>query len=321
MSITVNVFSPWGRTRRLQLSINPNIPVEQFKQTLREELQIDAKDIKIELENNESFGETLEKGSLKGNGCYDGCTITVTSLGVEYGTEVASSVATSKLNANRFDPSHSADAWREHVRGINYEGDCPTNEGRKIILNRGYGTFDWAEDPLGLPCPCCQKIVDPRTIKRVSVNHCEWTWGGIADNGEKLRDKGVTQNTNQWIIDGTRNWRKLFIRGLDPFQPHHKLFTCAFCKEQFLESTAQLIHNRYFCNACSLKLRQALEARKQTKGYKIVQEDGGWGEGRRRKETSEMYGDEVYEDRGRVKLVGMGEQIELRRTLRPKEDV
>jgi len=315
MSINVNVFSPWGRTRRLQLSINPNITVPQFKQTLKEELQIDAKDVKLELENNETFGELLETGTLKGNGCYEGCRITVTSLDLEYGTDIASSVATSKLNADRFDPAHSADAWREHVRGLNYEGECPTNAGRKIIINRGYGTFDWAEDAVGLECSCCQKVVDPRTIKRVSANHCEWTWGGIAENGEKLRDNGVTQNTNQWILDGSRTWRKLFIRAIDPFKPQYKQFTCGLCKEEFPESSAQLISDRYFCNACSLKVSQALEERGRTRGYKIQEVQGN--------QYQEMQGDLEKQHPGdikKVKLVGLGDSVELRKTTFRQKD-
>jgi len=311
----VNVFSPWGKTRSLKLDINPDISIDQFKKLLNDELHLNAKTIKVELENEDAFGKNLEAGTLKSNGCKNNSTVTITSVDIEYGNQVHASHANSQVFTDRFDPSHSADAWREHAHGVNYEAECPSVPDRKVIINRGFGTFDWATDPLELTCSCCHQKVDPRTVKRVSVNHCEWTFGGITDDGEKVRNSGVTQDQNQWIIDGSKPWRKLFIRAIDPHIPAPKkntlLITCALCKLEFGQDRMEIIANRQLCPPCAIRVRQSLADRERSKSnpdqHHVQHEE----------ETPQAHSRHVQENK--VHLPGLGQQIELRRIFRPSK--
>jgi hypothetical protein len=324
MSIRVNVFSPWGKTRSLKLDINPDITIQQFKDLLNEQLNLNAKSINLELENENAFGKILEAGSLKSNGCRNGDRVTLTSVDIEYGDQNFSSPAKTEKFVNQFDPVHSAHAWRDHDRGVNYEASCPTVPDRKVIINRGFGTFDWATDPLELNCSCCHQSVDPRTVTRVSVNHCEWTWGGITDDGEKLRDDGVTQDLNHWIIDGTRQWRKLFIQAIDPYKPEVKAptmyFTCALCKDEHRQQEVEVIANRQFCRPCAVKVYESLEERKRKKeqGEDEPQEEERPQIIQAAHETPTPEPHRHWESK--ILLPGLGQTIELRKTFKPNNN-
>jgi len=99
--------------------------------------------------------------------------------------------------------------WRSHSGGLNYEGSCPSQPERRIILPRGYGKFDWADDPVGIMCPCCSKKVDARTITQVAVNNCNWKYDGISDSGEREADEGKATNSIVWLPINNHSWRKL----------------------------------------------------------------------------------------------------------------
>jgi len=142
-------------------------------------------------------------------------------------------------------------------------------------------------------------------------------------HGEKLRDTGVTQDLNNWIIDGTRQWRKLFIKASDPFTPEAKpptmYFTCSLCKTEYRENEAETVANRQFCRPCAKRVQETLEQRNK-----------------KRQEDPESQNDEVqliqaehesaspsqqhrYKVENKVKLPGIGEQIELRKIFRPSK--
>jgi len=318
----VNIFSPWGKTRSLKLDINPDISIDQFKELINTELQLNAKSIKIELENEDAFGKILEAGSLKSNGCKHGSNITVNAVDIEYGIETKSSPAKSQTHTDHFDPTHSANAWRDHSPGVNYEAQCPSVPDRKVIINRGFGILDWATDPLELKCSCCHQKVDPRTVSRISVNHCEWTWGGITDEGEKIRQNGVTQDQNRWIIDASKHWRKLFIKAVDPFQPVAKpptiYVTCALCKEEFPQAQVELISNRQLCFPCAKRVRQAIEERNKKREQGDSQQPQP--QPQPLDSESEQKSQKFRNPEAKVLLPGLGQTIELRRTFRPSRE-
>jgi len=263
------------------------------------------------------------QGTLKGNGCVEGSRITVASLEITYGTAVAISPAASAHNADRFDPTHSSESWREHIQGLNYEGECPTNAGRRVILHRGYGTFDWSVDAVGLVCVCCLKVVDPRSISRVAVNHCEWAWEGITDRGEKCQKNGASQDLNEWVLEDVHTWRKLIITTSNPFI-QTQLVTCALCKQAHPYGTIKVISNRQLCMLCYTRVNQALEERRRNQGevsreyevpkYEVPREN----EVPREYEVQHIGGGSVRkgekgEFEARVRLPGLGEHVELRR--------
>jgi len=295
----------------LKLDLNPDITIEEFKELINLELHLNAKTIKIELENEDAFGKILEAGSLKTNGCRNGDRITVTSVDIEYGTNVYASPALSQIYKDQFDPTHSAHAWRDHDRGVNYEASCPTVPDRRVIVNRGFGTFDWATDPLELSCSCCHQRIDPRTVTRVAVNHCEWTWGGITDTGEKLKENGLTQDLNEWIIDGNKQWRKLFIQAVDPFKqevkPPTTYFTCALCKSEYPQNQIEMFANRQFCRSCAKQVQSRLEERDK---HKEQQHEHHY-------DDQEEFPVEKTPQEAKVLLPGLGQSIELRRIFRP----
>jgi hypothetical protein len=305
----------------LKLDINPDISVDQFKELINKELQLNARNIKLELENEDAFGKNLEAGSLKTNGCKNGDTISVTSVDIEYGIDTKPSPVKSQIYSEQFDPSHSANAWRDHAPGVNYEALCPTVPDRKVIINRGFGILDGATDPLELNCSCCHKKVDPRSVTRIAVNHCEWTWGGITDEGEKLRQNGVTQDQNRWIVDASRHWRKLFIKATDPFQPLPKpptiFITCALCKGEFPQAQIELISNRQLCFPCAKRIRQALEERNKKREPDQKQS----GDNPQEPTENEQEKSQKYRNpEAKVLLPGLGQQIELRRIFRPSRE-
>lgn len=300
------------------MEVNADISIGQFKELINQQLNLNAKNINLELENEDAFGKILEFGSLKTNGCRDGDRVTVTSVDIEYGNDVRPSPAKTEKFINQFDPSHSADAWRDHDRGVNYEANCPTIPDRRVIINRGFGTFDWATDPLELNCSCCHQRVDPRTVTRVSVNHCEWTWGGITDDGEKLRDSGITQDLNHWIIDGSRHWRKLFIKATDPFAkpeptPLPMYFTCALCKNEYRQPEAETIANRHFCRPCAKQVYESLEERNRKKQQEATEQQEEPQIIKAEYETATT----PRQWESKVLLPGLGQSIELRKTFKP----
>jgi hypothetical protein len=306
----------------LKLDINPDISIDQFKDLLNKELQLNAKSIKLELENEDAFGKILEAGSLKSNGCKNGSTVSVTAVDIDYGTNTKASPAKSNIHSDHFDPSHSANAWREHSPGVNYEALCPNASDKKVIINRGFGIFDWATDPLELKCSCCHQKVDPRTISRIAVNHCEWTWGGITDEGEKIRQNGVTQDLNRWIIDGSRHWRKLFIKATDPFQPLPKpptvFITCALCKSEFPQDQIEVISQRQLCRFCAKRVHQALEERNKNKPQQISANADS--QDPAPSDSEQQKAQKFRNPEKKVLLPGLGQQIELRKIFRPSRE-
>merc|ERR1711970_186372 len=61
--------------------------------------------------------------------------------------------------------SDEAPKWRTHCEGLNYETKCTNPQckahGKGVIIQRGYGKFDIAEDPLDhRQCPQCKQDCD-----------------------------------------------------------------------------------------------------------------------------------------------------------------
>ena len=75
-----------------------------------------------------------------------------------------------------------APTWRKHCNGLNYEGTC-TNQhceahGQRVIIQRGYGSFDVAEDPLdNRECPMCNQECE-EVPEVLYLNRCVWAWAG-----------------------------------------------------------------------------------------------------------------------------------------------
>jgi len=161
-------------------------------------------------------------------------------------------------------------------------------------------------------------------ITRISVNRCEWTWGGITDEGEKLRQNGVTQEQNRWIIDASRHWRKLFIKATDPFQPLPKpptiFITCALCKGEFPQPQIEVISNRQLCHPCAKRVRQAIEERNKKQQQQQKQSGDADNQPPAPSDSEPEITQKYRNPEAKVLLPGLGQQIELRRIFRPSRE-
>jgi len=310
------VFSPWGSVRSLTLEVTPDTTVEELKWQLKSELGLEEMS-ELVLEVNvpgQSFGEDLIKGTMKENNISKGMKITVVSVEMEHGTGVKSSPATAvKDNTLQSFASDTA-PHRRHDKGLNYEAVCPDDSQKLVIVNRGFGSFDWATDPLDLSCPCCDKTINPMKITKIGVNNCEWQWAGISLDGTKLTDKGTTGNGNHWILDDMSvHWRKLVIKTIDPTGGQQEeeeeeitraqqevaspdTFMCPLCKQEFPLDQGHALADRKLCQSCVQLARAKLAERDEKR---LAEENE-----LRRKERSEKV--------EKVQLVGLGAQIALK---------
>merc|ERR1711970_327403 len=111
--------------------------------------------------------------------------------------------------------SDEAPDWRTHCEGLNYEATCTNPKckahGRGVIIMRGYGTFDIAEDPLDhRQCPECKQDCD-KEASTFWLNDCEFSWSGRKDDGKKVEgsmmcDKAPYKSKE---VDGEDKWRSL----------------------------------------------------------------------------------------------------------------
>merc|ERR1712159_836037 len=111
--------------------------------------------------------------------------------------------------------SDEAPTWRTHCAGLNYEATCTNSKckahGRGVIIQRGYGKFDIAEDPLDhRQCPECKQDCE----KEASIfwlNDCEFSWSGRKGDGKRVEgsmtcDKAPYKSKE---VDGEDKWRSL----------------------------------------------------------------------------------------------------------------
>merc|ERR1712216_1042912 len=111
--------------------------------------------------------------------------------------------------------SDEAPDWRTHCGGLNYEATCTNPKckahGRGVIIMRGYGKFDIAEDPLDhRQCPECKQDCD-KEASAFWLNDCEFSWSGRKDDGKKVEgsmtcDKAPYKSKE---VDGEDKWRSL----------------------------------------------------------------------------------------------------------------
>jgi len=111
--------------------------------------------------------------------------------------------------------SDEAPDWRTHCEGLNYEATCTNPKckahGRGVIIMRGYGKFDIAEDPLDhRQCPECKQDCD-KEASTFWLNDCEFSWSGRKDDGKKVEgsmtcDKAPYKSKE---VDGEDKWRSL----------------------------------------------------------------------------------------------------------------
>jgi len=311
------VFSPWGSVRSLVLEVTPDTTVEEFKWKLKSELGLEEmSELVLEVEvPGQSFGEDLVKGTMKENSISKGTKITVISVEMEHGTPVKASPASAvKDNTlQSFTSGENALPHRRHNKGLNYEAVCPDDAKKLVIVNRGYGSFDWATDPLDLKCPCCEKTINPTKITKVGANNCDWQWAGISLDGTKQADKGSTGNGNHWILDDMSvHWRKLVIKTVDPTGGHDEqeeemtraqqevaspdTFLCPLCKQEFPLDQVHTLMDRKLCLSCVQLARSKLSDREQ----------------KRLAEENEMRRKERAEKVEKVQLLGLGAQVSLK---------
>merc|ERR1712093_973491 len=111
--------------------------------------------------------------------------------------------------------SDEAPDWRTHCGGLNYEATCTNPKckahGRGVIIMRGYGKFDIAEDPLDhRQCPECKQDCD----KEASIfwlNDCEFSWSGRKGDGKRVEGSITCGNApyKSKEVDGEDKWRSL----------------------------------------------------------------------------------------------------------------
>jgi len=247
---------------------------------------------------------------------------------MEHGTSVKDSPAKEARDHTllKFGDLEATPAWRRHDKGLNYEAICPNDKSKTIVVSRGFGSFDWATDPLNLKCPCCDRTVDPLSVRRIAVNNCDWQWEGIALDGSKLGDKASTPDGIYWLFDDMKNpWRRLIIQISDPtgeFQPPKDeivratfeaapidpaTFTCPLCKQNFPIHQAHILVDRKLCTDCGQIARARLFEREKAR----LDEENE----RKRKERSEKV--------EKVQLIGLGDvsQVVLKKAPPREKDV
>merc|ERR1712159_307765 len=111
--------------------------------------------------------------------------------------------------------SDEAPTWRTHTKGLNYEATCTNPKckahGRGVIIMRGYGKFDIAEDPLDhRQCPECKQDCD-KEASTFWLNDCEFSWSGRKDDGKKVEGSMTCDNApyKSKEVDGEDKWRSL----------------------------------------------------------------------------------------------------------------
>merc|ERR1711939_1124434 len=111
--------------------------------------------------------------------------------------------------------SDEAPNWRTHCGGLNYEATCTNPKckahGRGVIIMRGYGTFDIAEDPLDhRQCPECKQDCD-KEASTFWLNDCGFSWSGRKDDGKKVEGSMTCDNApyKSKEVDGEDKWRSL----------------------------------------------------------------------------------------------------------------
>merc|ERR1712072_443880 len=115
--------------------------------------------------------------------------------------------------------SQDAPAWRTAVHGLNYEGFCDNPEceahSKEVIIQRGYGSFDIAEDSLDhMDCPMCHKPcgTEPTSFW---LSNCVFSWKGrqAGKDGKKVEGKmtiGDAPHTSKSEeMGGGCKWRSL----------------------------------------------------------------------------------------------------------------
>merc|ERR1712100_368759 len=94
--------------------------------------------------------------------------------------------------------SDEAPDWRTACGGLNYEATCTNPKckahGKGVIIQRGYGKFDIAEDPLDhRQCPECKQDCD----KEASIfwlSDCEFSWSGRKGDGKRVEGSITCEN-------------------------------------------------------------------------------------------------------------------------------
>jgi len=111
--------------------------------------------------------------------------------------------------------STSAPKWREADHGMSYEGTCQKigceAQNERVIINRGYGTFDIARDQWDSKCPICSQICSKVNV--VAFNNCKYVCDGRKSNGEIFSKTGVAGDAYTKFDDGKNDtsWAYLQI--------------------------------------------------------------------------------------------------------------
>merc|ERR1711959_850790 len=111
--------------------------------------------------------------------------------------------------------SDEAPVWRTACGGLNYEATCTNAKckahGKGVIIQRGYGKFDIAEDPLDhRQRPECKQDCD----KEASIfwlSDCEFSWSGRKGDGKRAEGSITCENApyKSKEVNGEDKWRSL----------------------------------------------------------------------------------------------------------------
>jgi len=114
-------------------------------------------------------------------------------------------------------------SWWVCCPGLNYEGTCSNPKckahGKKVMIQRGYGTFNIAVDPLDhRDCPECKQPCDkePTTFW---LNKCVWSWEGRKSEkgGKNVSGVMVVGDAPHRSQEGSEcKWRSLIFEVKKP---------------------------------------------------------------------------------------------------------